>query len=124
MKTTMRAVAVAVAMLASSAALAQDATFTVRLLTLDTALKAAQAALKKCRDSGFQVAVSVVDRMGQPQVMLRDRFAGPHTPDTATGKAWTATSFRTNTTEFTAATQSGSQTGIRSRPGVVAVGGG
>jgi len=124
MKTTMRAVAVAVAMLASSAALAQDATFTVRLLTLDTALKAAQAALKKCRDSGFQVAVSVVDRMGQPQVMLRDRFAGPHTPDTATGKAWTATSFRTNTTEFTAATQSGSQAGIRSRPGVVAVGGG
>ena len=124
MKTTMRGVAVAVAVLTSSTVMAQDATFTVRLLTLDTALKAAQAALKKCRDSGFQVAVSVVDRMGQPQVMLRDRFAGPHTPDTATGKAWTATSFRTNTTEFTAATQSGSQTGIRSRPGVVAVGGG
>jgi uncharacterized protein GlcG (DUF336 family) len=27
-------------------------------------------------------------------VMLRDRYAGPHTPATASGKAWTAASFR------------------------------
>jgi uncharacterized protein GlcG (DUF336 family) len=124
MKRTMRGVAFAVALFASGIAMAQDATFTVRLLTPDTALKAAQAALKKCRDNGFQVAVAVVDRMGHPQVMLRDRFAGSHTPDTATGKAWTAASFRTNTTEFAAATQSGPQAAIRNRPGVVAVGGG
>jgi uncharacterized protein GlcG (DUF336 family) len=32
------------------------------------------------------------------QVILRDRFAGPHTPATAVGKAWTAVTFRTNTT--------------------------
>jgi uncharacterized protein GlcG (DUF336 family) len=36
------------------------------------------------------VAVAVTDRGGVPLVMLRDRHAGPHTPATATGKAYTA----------------------------------
>jgi uncharacterized protein GlcG (DUF336 family) len=100
-------------------------TFTIRVLTPDTALKAAQAALKKCRDSGYQVAVAVVDRMGVVQVLLRERFAGPHTPDMASAKAYTAVSFRTNTTELAEATQPGRpQSGIRHRPGVAAVGGG
>lgn len=100
-------------------------TFTVRVLTPDTALKAAQAALKKCRDSGYQAAVAVVDRMGVLQVLIRDRFAGPHTPDMAKDKAYTAVSFRTNTTELADASQAGRpQSGIRNRPGVAAVGGG
>ncbi len=104
---------------------AQDATFSVRLLTPETALQAAQAALARCRAGGFQVAVAVVDRMGVVQVLLRDRFAGPHTPETATGKAWTAVSFRTDTTALADATQAGRpQSGIRNRPGVVAAGGG
>jgi uncharacterized protein GlcG (DUF336 family) len=121
-----RALAIALATAGLSAAvLAQDATFNVRLLTPETALKAAQAALARCRNGGFQVAVAVVDRMGVVQVLLRDRFAGPHTPETATGKAWTAVSFRTNTTELAQATQGSSpQSGIRQRPGVVAIGGG
>ena len=111
-------------MLWTSLAAAQ-ATLTVRILTPDTALKAAQASLKKCRDSGYQVAVAVVDRMGVVQVMLRDRFAGPHTPDMASAKAYTAVSFRTNTSELAEATQPGRpQSGIRNRPGVAAVGGG
>jgi uncharacterized protein GlcG (DUF336 family) len=102
-----------------------DATFTLRVLTPETALRAAQAALKKCQDGGHQVAVAVVDRMGVAQVMLRDRFAGPHTPDMAVAKAYTAVSFRTNTTELAAATQAGrAQSGVRNRPGVAAVGGG
>ena len=109
---------------AAGAVQAQDATFSVRVLTPETALKAAQAALARCRAAGFQVAVAVVDRMGVTQVMLRDRFAGPHTPDTATAKAWTAVSFRTNTTDLAAATQSGPQSAIRNRPGVAALGGG
>jgi uncharacterized protein GlcG (DUF336 family) len=104
---------------------AADGSYSVRLLTPETALKAAQAALKKCRDSGFQATVAVVDRMGVLQVLLRDRFAGPHTTDMATAKAYTAVSFRTNTTELAAATQPGQpQSGIRNRPGVAAVGGG
>ena len=104
---------------------AAEASFTMRLLTPETALKAAQAALQKCRDSGYQAAIAVVDRMGVAQVVLRDRFAGPHTPDMASAKAYTAVSFRTNTTELAEATQPGKpQSGIRNRPGVAAVGGG
>jgi uncharacterized protein GlcG (DUF336 family) len=102
-----------------------QATFNLRVLTPETALKAAQAALKKCRDSGYQATVAVVDRMGVVQVLLRDRFAGPHTTDMASAKAYTAVSFRTNTTELAEATQPGRpQSGIRHRPGVAAVGGG
>ncbi|CUT13535.1 Y14336 putative extracellular protein containing predicted 35aa signal peptide [Bradyrhizobium sp.] len=67
----------------------------------------------------------MVDRFGMTQVMLRDRFAGPHTPPTATGKAWTATSFRTSRTELNAISQPGTkQSGIRDLPGVVIIGGG
>ena len=104
---------------------AQQASFTIRLLTPETALKAAQAALAKCRAGGYQVAVAVTDRMGVPQAMLRDRYAGPHTADMAGAKAWTAVSFRVNTAELADATQAGRpQSGVRHRPGVAAVGGG
>ncbi len=104
---------------------AADATFAVRILTPETALKAAQAALSSCRASGFQATVAVVDRMGVVQVLLRDRFAGPHTIDMASAKAYTAVSFRANTREIAEATQPGrAQSGIRNRPGVAAVGGG
>jgi len=114
----------ALALCCACAAHAQG-TFPVKVLTPETALKAAQAALAKCRASGFQVTVAVVDRMGVVQVLLRDRFAGPHTPDMASAKAYTAASFRTNTTALAEATQPGRpQSGIRSRPGVAAVGGG
>jgi len=112
-------------LLFSGEALAADGTFPVKILTPETALKAAQAALKKCRDSGYQAAVAVVDRMGVTQVLLRDRFAGPHTVDMAAAKAWTAASFRTSTAELAEATQPGKpQSGVRNRPGVAAVGGG
>jgi uncharacterized protein GlcG (DUF336 family) len=112
------------ALLLSQQVFAQ-ATYTQKVLTPETALKAAQAALKKCRDSGYQATVAVVDRMGVVQVLLRDRFAGPHTTDMATAKAWTSVSFRASTDELAKATQPGSpQSGIRNRPGVAAVGGG
>jgi uncharacterized protein GlcG (DUF336 family) len=129
MQKTIRALACALsgaAVLACAApAQAQPSSFTVRLLTPETALKAAQAALAKCRAAGFQVAVAVTDRMGVLQVLLRDRYAGPHTPDMAGAKAWTAVSFRVNTTELADATQPGkAQSGVRHRPGVAAVGGG
>ncbi len=106
--------------------LAQDAaTYATRNLTLETALKAAQAALKKCRDSGWQAAVAVVDRSGVGQGILRDRYAGPHTPRTASGKAWTAVSFRSNTGALVDLTQPGkAQSGVRNLPHVVVLGGG
>jgi hypothetical protein len=75
-------------------AVAQDATFTLRYLTPETALKAAQKALETCRADGYQVAVAVADRSGTTQVLLRDRFAGLHTVDVSVNKAWTALTFR------------------------------
>jgi uncharacterized protein GlcG (DUF336 family) len=57
--------------------------------------------------------------------MLRDRYAGPHTPTTAVGKAWTAVSFRTNTTDLVALSEPGRpQAGLRELPNVVILGGG
>lgn len=104
---------------------AQDATFSVRLMTVETALQAARSALESCRKSGYQIAVAVVDRAGLPQVVLRDRFAGAHTTDMALDKAWTAVSFRTSTAALAEATAPGKpMSGIRERPRVAAVGGG
>ena len=44
-------------------------TYAVKLLTPETALTAAQAALAHCRKAGHQVAVAVVDRAGVTQVL-------------------------------------------------------
>lgn len=121
----MRLAAVALA-LASGAVLAADGgTFTVRLITPEAALKAAQAALAKCRAQGFQVSVAIVDRSGAAQVLLRDRFAAPQTAETAQRKARTAASFRMDTAALDREMQPGKPTaGLRALPDVLPVGGG
>jgi uncharacterized protein GlcG (DUF336 family) len=86
---------------------ADDAIVTYKSLSPDVALEAAQAALKQCRADGFQVAVAVLDRFGETQVMLRDRFAGLPAPRTATDKAWTALGFRNNTSDLAKSIQGG-----------------
>ena len=94
-------------------------------LTTDAALRAAQAALGQCQKQGYTVAVAVADRAGQPLALLRDNLAGAHTSLTAINKAYTAASFRTDTSELAATTQAGKpSSGIRQLPQVVAVGGG
>lgn len=109
----------------SKAADAQEATVSFEVMKLETAQRVAQAALDTCRGAGFQVAVSVVDRFGNPQVLLRDRFAGTHTHDTAYRKAWTAVSFRTDTVELAKLTAAGTDfSGIRFVTNALAVGGG
>ncbi len=116
---------VALGMAASAAASAAEGTFSTPTLTPETALTAARAAMDACRKDGYQVAVAVVDRGGNAQVVLRDRFAGPHTPQTAIGKAWTAVSFRQDTTVLLDITSAGKPAaGIRNLPGVVMLGGG
>ncbi|MGB0683662.1 MAG: GlcG/HbpS family heme-binding protein [Magnetovibrionaceae bacterium] len=121
----------AAALLASSfaaptiASADEDALVTFKKMKLEIAMTLAKAALDTCRENGFQVAVAVVDRFGNPQVLLRDRFAGAHTPDTATRKAWTAVSFRTNTSELSDIAKPGSpQQGLREINGALALGGG
>ncbi len=120
------AAALAAAGLAGAhAASAQKLLASYPTLTTHAAQQAAQAALARCQKDGFTVAVAVVDRGGQPLAVLRDNLAGAHTTQTAIGKAATAVSFRTDTTELAATTQAGKpSSGIRALPNVVAVGGG
>jgi uncharacterized protein GlcG (DUF336 family) len=112
-------------LLSLAAASAEEPLMSFKVLTPETALELAQATLKACREKGYQVAVAVVDRSGTPQVMLRDRYAGTHTPGTATRKAWTATSFRTDTLSLAEETQAGkAQSGVRFVEGALMLGGG
>ena len=118
------AIAVIATLPASALAEEKKATVVFESLTPETALELAQATFKKCQDEGFQIAVSVVDRGGNLQVTLRDRFAGAHTPDTAYRKAWTALSFRTDTLELAEATESGAAWAIRNVSKALPLGGG
>ncbi|MSP89633.1 MAG: heme-binding protein [Alphaproteobacteria bacterium] len=121
---TFRAMALLVAILSTSPAWGQ-ATISFKSLSPEMALELGQATLAACRANGHQAAVSVVDRFGNPLVMLRDRFAGPHTPDTATRKAWTAITFRTDTTALLAIVKPGMpQEGVRFVTGALVIGGG
>lgn len=101
-----------------------DALVEFRVMTPETALTLAQKALEDCRGKGFQVAVAVVDRFGNVQVVLRDRLAGPHTPETARRKAWTAVSFRSDTLALAEVTEQGEASGVRFVEDVLMLGGG
>jgi uncharacterized protein GlcG (DUF336 family) len=125
MKPATTLIAAAIAALAATPAPAQKVLATYPTLTTHAALQAAQAALARCDKDGYTVAVAVVDRGGHALALLRNNLAGAHTPQTAIGKASTAVSFRTDTTELAAQTQSPrAASGIRGLPNVVAVGGG
>jgi uncharacterized protein GlcG (DUF336 family) len=120
-----RGAALAAALAPILAAAAESATFTVRELTAETALKAAQAALASCRASSYQVSVAVVDREGLLRVQLRDRYAGPHTLDVSANKAWTAATTRTATSELEKLTRPGQPlSGLRNAARITALAGG
>ena len=70
-------VAATLALAAPPALAGDDAVVVYKSLSPEVALEAAQAAMKKCRDNGFQIAVAVVDRFGQPQVMLQGSLCRP-----------------------------------------------
>ena len=117
--------ALVAALLLATTGQAQDALVPASTLSPELALEIAQISLKACQDEGYQVAVAVVDRMGVPQVMLRDRYAGPHTPDTSQRKAWTAVSFRADTLALANNTQPDSaQSGARMITNALMIGGG
>ncbi len=112
-------------LLVAPASAQDEGTFAVKSLTPETALAAARAAMAHCRAQGFQVAVAVVDRSGVLQALLRDRYAGAHTIDVATDKAWTAASFKIATASLATETQAGKpMSGLRAVPRVMAAGGG
>lgn len=125
MTRTRIAIALTSFLLAGSTLAAEQLTAQATSLTTAAASKVAQAALSECQKGGYVVAVAVVDRSGVPLAVLRDNLAGPHTPQTAIGKAWTAVSFRNTTTNLVDMSAAGKPSaGIRDIPGVVALGGG
>lgn len=72
----------------------------IKRMSLETALTVAQASIEACREEGVQVAVTVVDRGGHAQVVLRDVL----TPDVALSisksKAYTAMAFNVATSQM------------------------
>ena len=98
---------------------------TFQVLKPELALRMAETALTTCREAGYQVGVTVVDRFGNPQVFLRDRFAGVHVYETSRRKAWTAVSFRGSTSELDVLTRPGGvSAGIRQLSEALPPGGG
>ncbi len=113
--------------LTGGAALAEDDEALVEFQSLkpNMAMELARATLESFREGGYQVAVVVVDRQGGTQVVIRDRFAGPHTIPTAEGKAWTSVSFRAPTLELDERISAGElSAGLRDIPGALFLGGG
>jgi uncharacterized protein GlcG (DUF336 family) len=73
----------------------QSLTVPIKRLKLETALRIAQAAIAQCRKEGVQIAVTVVDRGGDAQVVLRDVLAMDITLAVSKQKAHTAMAFNT-----------------------------
>ena len=110
-------------MLPFTASLADESmTLSVKRLKMETALRIAQAAIKQCRKEGVQIAVTVVDRSGHAQVVLRDVLAMDITLPISKQKAHTAMAFNTDLSQmesrFTSPFQVGKLDGL-----IVAAGG-
>jgi len=72
--------------LAAAPVVAQDLVPS-KLLGLDMARDIAQGAIDYCRKDGYQVAVVVTDRSGDPLVVMRDVFVSKYMTQLAHGKA-------------------------------------
>ena len=65
----------------------------VKRLSLESAQRVAQATIAECRKQGYQISVTVVDRNGVPQVMMRDTLGPPVSVSISQDKAYTAANF-------------------------------
>jgi uncharacterized protein GlcG (DUF336 family) len=72
----------------------------IKRLSLETSLRIAQAAIEQCRKEGVQIAVTVVDRGGHEQVVLRDVLAMDITIPISKQKAHTAMAFNSPTSQL------------------------
>jgi len=78
----------------------QPLTVNIKRLSMETALRIAQAAIAQCRKEGVQIAVTVVDRGGHEQVVLRDVLAMDITIPISKQKAHTAMAFNSPLSEL------------------------
>jgi uncharacterized protein GlcG (DUF336 family) len=69
----------------------------IKRLSMETTQAMAMAAVEACRKEGINVGVTVVDRNGIPQVMLRDTLAAHLTIEISKRKAYTAANFNAAT---------------------------
>lgn len=83
--------------MAAPAAAEEEAMVNIKRLSMEMALKLAQATIAQCRKEGVQIAVTVMDRGGHPQVVLRDVLAPDLTLVISRQKAYTALSFNSAT---------------------------
>lgn len=82
-------------MFAATVALAdkQPPLVNIKRISLDTALIAAKASIEACRKHAVQISVTIVDRGGHPQVVLRDVLAADLSLTISRQKAYTAMTF-------------------------------
>lgn len=78
----------------------QPAMVDIKRMSLDMAFTAAKATIDACRKEGVQVAVTIVDRGGHPQAVLRDVLAMDLTLAISQQKAYTAMSFNSATSSL------------------------
>jgi uncharacterized protein GlcG (DUF336 family) len=98
-KTTLIAAGAALS-IGSLAQAAEVGTVTINRLTMETAQTIAKATVDACRDKGIQIGVTVVDRDGVPQAVLRDTIAPTITLPISKGKAYAAVMFGVPTSEL------------------------
>ncbi len=96
------AICLGLAMALSQAVPADEAPRTVNIkrLSLETAQEIAQGAVAACRKEGIQIGVTVVDRDGVIQAVLRDTIAAPITVRISRQKAFTAVNFNAATSQL------------------------
>jgi uncharacterized protein GlcG (DUF336 family) len=87
----------------SMGAMADEAAPSVNLkrLSLESANRIAQGAIEACREKGIQIGVTVVDRDGTVQVVMRDTIAAQITVPISRMKAFTAANFNAATSALT-----------------------
>ena len=112
--------------LVMAAAPAPAQTLNQQNISAAQALAIVEAVIESCGSNGDLVTatVAVVDRTGQPRLMLAADTSNPHNLDLARRKAYTALTFRRTSLAWVAGTADGAAAGQRQMVDVIALGGG
>lgn len=94
-----------------------------KALTVEAAVKAAQAALEAAKKEKQGVTVAVVDRAGTVLALLHGDGAGPQSEESARRKAFTAVSFNSPTSQLAGRVKGDGAT-LRDLPGTLFLAGG
>ncbi len=87
MKTRRYGAYLAGALLLAALPLQANEVVSVKRISMDLAAEIAEAAVKDCREKGYQVSAVVVDRNGNTQMAMRDTLASRFTLQIAEEKA-------------------------------------